>query len=96
MLLGVTRRKTTVYLDPDVLTATKVLAATREQSESRIVEDALRAYLRSEDAAAARDDLRELMERVRTRSELTDEEAMAVAVEEVRAVRSTRRSNRRA
>jgi predicted transcriptional regulator len=92
----VTRRKTTVYLDPDVLTATKVLAAAREQSESQVVEDALRAYLRGEKAAAARNDLRALMERVGARAELDDEEAMALAVEEVRSVRSTRRSNRSA
>ena len=30
----VSRRKTTVYLDSDVLTATKLLAAARERSES--------------------------------------------------------------
>ena len=39
------RRKTTMYVDEDVLTATKVLAAGRGDSESQVVEDALRAYL---------------------------------------------------
>lgn len=39
------RRKTTAYLDSDVLTATKVLAAAWERSESQVVEDALHAYL---------------------------------------------------
>lgn len=34
-----------MYVDEDVLTATKVLAAGRGDSESQVVEDALRAYL---------------------------------------------------
>jgi predicted transcriptional regulator len=88
----VERRKTTVYLDPDVLTATKVVAAARQQSESRVVEDALRAYLGDGQLEAARADLRALMERVAKRETLDDEEAMAVAVGEVRAVRTARSS----
>lgn len=71
------QRKTTVYLDSDVLTATKVLAATRDRSESQIVEDALRAYLRAGKLADARADLRALMDRVATRGDLDDETAMA-------------------
>ena len=89
------RRKTTVYLDADVLTAAKVLAAARRQSESQIVEDALRAYLDSS-RDAARDELRELMERVAARSELTDEQAMDIAVGEVHAARADRRRRRTA
>lgn len=85
------RRKTTVYLDSDVLTATKVLAAARERSESQVVEDALRAYLRTDDARAAGADLRALMDRVAQREVLDDEAAMALAVDEVRAVRAGRR-----
>lgn len=86
------RRKTTVYLDSDVLTATKVLAAARERSESQVVEDALRAYLRTSDVEAARADLRSLMDRLAQRADLDDDAAMAVAVEEVQAVRAARRS----
>jgi hypothetical protein len=88
------RRKTTVYLDSDVLIATKVLAAARERSESQVVEDALRAYLRTSDVEAARGDLRALMDRLTQRADLDDEAAMAVAVEEVRAARTARRSAR--
>lgn len=88
------RRKTTVYLDSDVLTATKVLAAARERSESQVVEDALRAYLRTSDVEAARADLRSLMDRLAQQgTDLDDEAAMAVAVEEVDAVRAARRSS---
>ena len=89
------RRKTTVYLDTDVLTATKVLAAARQQSESQVVEDALRAYLGNGQLEAAGADLRALMDRVAGRAELDEDQAMAIAVEEVQAVRTARRSRRR-
>ncbi len=86
------RRKTTVYLDADVLTATKVLAASRDRSESQVVEDALRVYLRSGQLEAAGADLKMLMSRLAERADLDDEEAMALAVYEVRAVRGARHS----
>ncbi len=80
-----------MYLDSDVLTATKVLAAARERSESQVVEDALRAYLRTSDVEVARADLRVLMDRLAQRADLDDEAAMAMAVEEVQATRTARR-----
>jgi predicted transcriptional regulator len=89
---GVSRRKTTVYLDADVLTATKMLAAARERSESQVVEDALRAYLRAGQLEAAGADLKTLMDRLAERADLDDKEAMALAVEEVRTVRAARHS----
>lgn len=76
----------------DVLTATKVLAASRERSKSEVVEDALRAYLCAGELEAARADLRALMTRVAERTDLDDEAPMALAVDEVRAVRTSRRS----
>jgi hypothetical protein len=86
------RRKTTVYLDVDLLTATKVLAATDGRSESQVVEDALRAYLRDGKSDAALSELRDLMGRIAAKPDaLEDAEAMAIAVKEVRAVRSGRR-----
>ena len=88
------RRKTTVYLDPDVLAATKVLAATRRQSPSQVVENAMRAYLGQRALEAARDGLRALMDRVAGRSGLDDYAAMELAVEEVRAVRTDPSSRR--
>lgn len=82
------RRKTTVYLDADVLTATKVVAAARDRTESQVVEEALRAYLQTGELEAAREDLRALMNRVAGRDTLDDEAAMALAVDEVRKVRA--------
>lgn len=86
------RRKTTVYLDSDVLTATKVVAAARERSESQVVEDALRAYLRTSDVETARADLRSLMDRLAQGADLDDDAAMALALEEVAAVRGAQRA----
>ena len=87
------RRKTTVYLDSDVLTATKMLAATRDSSESQIVEQALRSYLRSGELEAASTELRDLMERFGQRATLDEDAAMDLAVSEVRAVRAGDDSN---
>jgi hypothetical protein len=77
-----------VYLDPDVLTATKVLAASGDRSESQIVEEALRAYLGNGALEAAGDGLRQLMNRIAEHDSLDDESAMNLAVEEVRATRA--------
>ena len=86
------KTKTTVYLDSDVLTATKAAALTTNRSESAVVEDALRSYLRSGHGDAVRDDLQELLQRVAAASDLDEDAALAQAVTEVRAVRRERRS----
>lgn len=86
-----TRRKTTLYLDSDVVTATKVIAATTSRSESDVVEAALRTYLRTAEVDAAAKDLSALMTRLAENSELDDDAAMAIAVGEARAVRKSRR-----
>ncbi len=52
-----------------------------------MVEDALRRYLQTDEAEQARESIRELMDRVAARSTLTDDEAMAIANEELHAMR---------
>ena len=89
---GMANKKTTVYLDSDVLTATKAVALTSKRSESAVIEDALRSYLRSGHGDAVRDELLELLERVASASDLDEDAALAQAVGEVRAVRQERRS----
>lgn len=93
------RRKTTYYIDEGVLTATKMTAAATQCSESQLVEDALRTYVVEEGRGeAAREDLRKLLEELRVRPELDDlddEQSMALAVEETRAVRRARSASRR-
>ena len=59
-----------------------------------MVEDALRAYLDAGRLEVAREEL-QAMDRLRLagRGDLDDDQAMAIAVEEVRAVRASRRSD---
>lgn len=74
------RRKTTVYLDEELLRAMKVAAAREDKPDYLVVEDALREHLG-----------RDLFARVGRRSGLTADEAARLAVDEVRADRSKRR-----
>ncbi|GAC1336947.1 MAG: hypothetical protein NVSMB29_00550 [Candidatus Dormibacteria bacterium] len=85
------REKATIYLDSDIRAATKLAAVTGRTSESDIVEEALRRYLRSDDAARGREELRELMDRVSARFDMSEDDAMALAVGEVRAHRAEKR-----
>ncbi len=74
-----TRRKVTLYVDEDVLRAARVRAARTDRRDSDIVEDALRSYLGFD-----------VVERVWAQSDLDEDEAMRLAVEETRAVRADR------
>lgn len=79
-----TKRKVTVYVDADVLRATRVRAARTDQRDSEVVEAALRAYLGFE-----------VVERIWGRSDLSEDEAMRLAVEETHAARAEKRAARR-
>lgn len=74
------RSKTTVYLDPDVLRATRIRAARTGKRDSDVVEEALREYLGLA-----------VIDRVRSRSNLAEDEAMALAYEELHASRKERK-----
>src|SRR5450756_3124366 len=50
---GMAKRKTTLYIDDDVMTATKATAMAMHSTDSAFVEDALRAYLKTSRAEAA-------------------------------------------
>jgi hypothetical protein len=79
-----TRKKVTLYLDEEVLRAARVQAARTDKRDSEVVEDALRAYLGFD-----------VLERVWARSNLSEDEAMALAVAETHAARAERRAPRR-
>lgn len=86
------RKKTTVYLEPELLQATKLLAASSGKREYEVIEDALRAHMRSEEAAQARQDLRAMLDRwAQTDNGLDEDEALALTVREVRAHRREQR-----
>jgi len=77
------KRKVTLYVDEGVLRAARVRAARTDRRDSEVVEAALRAYLGFEVVAG-----------VWARSELGEDEAMRLAVEETRAVRAQQRAAR--
>jgi hypothetical protein len=74
------RTKATVYLDPEVLRATRIRAARTGKRDSDVVEDALREYLGLA-----------VIDRIRSRFDLEEEEAMRIANAELHAMRRERR-----
>jgi hypothetical protein len=74
------RSKATVYLAPDVLRATRVHAARTGKRDSDVVEDALREYLGIG-----------LLERIWEKADLSEEEALRIAYDELHAMRAERR-----
>jgi hypothetical protein len=78
------KRKVTYYIAEDVLRAAKVRAARTDQRDSELVETALRGYLGFD-----------VVERVWARSELSEKEAMDLAIAETHAARRRKRAARR-
>lgn len=89
------RQKTTICLEPDLLRATKTLAASSGRHDYEVIEAALRSYMHSEEAAAGRRQLQELLDRWGQTGEGLDEaEALERSSREVRAARRERRVRR--
>jgi hypothetical protein len=74
------RAKATVYVDPEVLRAARVHAARTGKRDSDVVEEALREYLGLA-----------LLERIWEKADLSEEEAMELAYDELHAMRAERR-----
>lgn len=70
------RRKTTVYIDEDLLRAAKVLAARSGKKEYQVFEEALKNYLGLA-----------VLEKAWERSELEEQEALNLAYRELHASR---------
>lgn len=79
-----TKKKVTLYVDEDVMRAARVRAARTDKRDSEVVEAALRAYLGFD-----------VLARVWARSNLSEDEAMRLAVEETHAARADKRAPRR-
>lgn len=71
------KTKTTVYLDEDILRGAKVLAARTGKKDYEVVEEALRAYLGME-----------VLDRVWSAADMSEDEALRLAVDEVHRFRS--------
>jgi hypothetical protein len=82
-VMATTKRKLTVYLDPEVARAAKVRAARLDKRDSEVIEDALRAHL----GIASLDEAQRL-------STLTEDEALEFANAEVHAARRQRLKRR--
>lgn len=74
--MGRVRRKTTIYIEDQLLRAAKVEAATSGRKEYEVFEDAMRDYLGWR-----------IVERIRARAGLSESEALAIAREELAAFR---------
>lgn len=70
------RKKTTVYLEPDLLRAAKVWAARTGRKDYEIMEEALRSYLGLG-----------VIENVWAKSDLAEDEALELAYQEIHASR---------
>ena len=91
--MAITRKKTTVYLDPELLRAVKVVAASSGRHDYEILEDAVRQYLHTAQAEASRQELRELLDQLGGQNTMSDEEALKLAYDELHAVRRARRQD---
>ncbi len=89
--MGITRKKTTVYLDPQLLHAVKVLAASSGRHDYEIIEEALRQFLHTSQAETSRQALRELLNDLAVgQAALNDEEALKLAYGELHEARGER------
>ena len=77
------KKKVTLYVDEDVMRAARVRAARTDKRDSEVVEEALRAYLGFNVIAG-----------VWARSDLTEDDAVRLAVEETHAARAEQRAPR--
>jgi metal-responsive CopG/Arc/MetJ family transcriptional regulator len=76
MMFGMAKRKTTVYLDEEVLREAKVQAARKGQKDSELIEEAVRSYLGLD-----------VLDEVWARSDLDEEAALRLASEALEAAR---------
>jgi hypothetical protein len=74
------RTKTTIYLEPEVLRATRIRAARTGKRDSQVVEDALRQFLGLS-----------VVDEIRAKADLDEETALELAYDELHAARRERR-----
>ncbi len=79
--MGPPKKKVTLYLDEEVVRATRVRAARADRRDSEVVEEALRAYLGFD-----------TVQKVWARSDLTEDAAMKLALSELHAMRAEKRA----
>lgn len=80
-MLMAERQKLNTDVDPEVAEILRKLAADADLTEGEILDRAVRAY-----------DIRTVLARIHSRSDLDEDQAMALAREELKAVRAARRA----
>ena len=80
---SVGKRKTTVYIEEDLLRQARVYAARAGKRDSEVVEEALRSFLGFD-----------VLERVWARSDLSEEESLQIAYEALHETRKAEASRR--
>ncbi len=85
--MALTRKKTTIHIDPELPRAAKVFAASTGRREYEVLEDALRHYLSDPQTEKSQRELRGLLKEFAGRSDLGDEEALNLAYSELHAAR---------
>jgi hypothetical protein len=73
------KRKTTIYVDEELLRGAKILAARSGKKDYEVLEDALRSHLGVE-----------VLDAVRSRSKLTEDQALELAYEALDGTRRPR------
>lgn len=74
---GMAKKKTTVYLEDDVLRSARIMAARTGKKDYEVLEDALRSYLGME-----------VLDRAWANADMSEDEALRLAAEEVHRFRS--------
>ena len=77
---GMTRRRTTLYLDDELLRAAAERAARSGRQENDIIEEALRRYF----------GLEAIVRRIQARGDLDEDESVVVAYDELDSLRAER------
>lgn len=84
------RKKTTVYLDAELLTAAKMIAVSSGRKDYEVLEDALRGYLLAHRTESARARLSELLDSIAAKADLGDDDALKMAYAELDSARRDR------
>ena len=93
--MAIDRKKTSLYLDRQLVQTTKMIALNTGKHEYEIIEEALREYVDARREDARRDALT-LLDEVADRHEregassLTDDETMAMVIKEINVLRAER------
>jgi len=93
--MAVARKKTALYLDEKLMQSAKLMATTSGKHDYEVIEEALREYVAARRQEAGRR-IQELFDDIAVRQEregvppLSEEEAIAIAREELDAMRTER------